>query len=319
MGNSLLRTCFAVFGFFETRFLGDGMDTDLVKLIQEYGSEEKCRAELETLRWPKGVECPRCHGKQVSRIAKRNQYDCDKCRYQFSVLTGTAFSDTHLPLWKWFIAAYLICESRKGVSANQIKRVLGISYKTAWFLCHRIRAAMKETNPQKLTGTVEIDEAYLGGVEHRVTGRQGNKAIVLGMRQRGGNLRMVRIPSVKARTLRKNIVPYVSRDADRVITDEWSGYIPALGPVFPHKLKQIKHSEAYVVGDIHTNTIENAFSLLKRAAYGTYHKLSEKHLQSYLDEMTFRFNRREDPNLFSETLKQMVTTPNITFQKLVAS
>jgi transposase-like protein len=294
------------------------METDLVKLIQEYGSEEKCRAELEEMRWPKGVECPRCKGKQISRITSRNQYDCDKCRYQFSVLTGTAFSDTHLPLWKWFIAAYLICESRKGISANQVKRILGVSYKTAWFLCHRIRAAMKGADPEPLTGTVEIDETYFGGVEHGRVGRQGDKAIVLGMRQRGGNLRMVRIPSVKARTLRKNIVPYVGQGVDRVITDELAAYVPAIGPIYPKKLKRICHKVHYVDGDIHTNTIENAFSLLKRAAFGTYHNLSEKHLQSYLDEMTFRFNRRKDPNLFSETLKQMVTSPNITFQKLTA-
>jgi transposase-like protein len=295
------------------------METDLVKLIQEFGSEEKCRAELEQLRWPDGVECPRCHEKQISRIAKRNQYDCDKCRYQFSVLTGTAFSDTHLPIWKWFLATYLICESRKGMSANQISRILGISYKTAWFLCHRIRNAMKGADPEQLMGTVEIDETWVGGVNPKERGTaRSNKAIVLGMRQRGGELRMVKISDISAKTLRRNIKSRVSPEADRVITDEWRGYIPAIGPIFKHKLRHICHKERYVDGDIHTNTIENAFSLLKRAAYGTYHQLSEKHLQSYLDEMTFRFNRRKDANLFSETLKQMVTTPNITFEKLTA-
>ncbi|MGB7624152.1 MAG: IS1595 family transposase [Terriglobia bacterium] len=295
------------------------METDLVRLIEEYGSEEKCRAELEELRWPNGIDCPRCKNTQVSRIKKRHQYDCDKCRYQFSVLTGTSFSDTHLPIWKWFLAAYLICESRKGISANQIKRVLGVSYKTAWFLCHRIRAAMKESHPEKLaTGTIEIDEAYLGGKTRE--GRRGrgseNKIPVLGIRQRNGDLRMMVIPNVRTRAIRKSVSANVSPDVDRVITDELNVYVPAIGPIFKHKLKRIKHKETYVVGDIHTNTVENAFSLLKRAAYGTYHQLSEKHLQSYLDEMTFRFNRRKDPNLFSETLKQMVASQNLTFKKL---
>ncbi|MBZ5554810.1 MAG: IS1595 family transposase [Acidobacteriia bacterium] len=295
------------------------MNDNLTEMIEKYGSEDKCRAHLEQLRWPNGVECPRCKATQVSHIHARHQYDCDKCRYQFSVLTGTGFSDTHLPIWKWFLAAYLICESRKGVSANQIKRVLGISYKSAWFLCHRIRNAMKETNPAKLTGTVEIDETYIGGeLPHSEGGMYDNKSIVLGMRQRQGNLRMVKIPNAKARTLRRSIVPYISRDVERVITDERSAYIPAIGPLYPRKLKRIRHAEKYVDGDIHTNTVENAFSLLKRAAFGTYHKLSDKHLQSYLDEMTFRFNRREDPNLFSETLSQLLTTKNLTFEELTA-
>src|ERR1700675_751878 len=115
---------------------------DMMKLMEAFDTESECRAYLEELRWPKGISCPRCKGKTISRIAKRDQFDCDSCRYQFSVMSGTIFHDSHLPLPKWFVATYLICESRKGMSANQIKRVIGVSYKTAWYLCHRIRAAM---------------------------------------------------------------------------------------------------------------------------------------------------------------------------------
>src|SRR5690348_6192168 len=126
---------------------------DLCKLIEKFGSEDKCREYLTQLRWPDdAIRCPKCSSEKISAILKRDQYDCDSCRYQFSVTAGTIFHDTHLPLWKWFLATYLLCESRKGMSANQIKRTLGISYKTAWYLCHRIRAAMAEADGHKLKG-----------------------------------------------------------------------------------------------------------------------------------------------------------------------
>src|SRR5882757_4532659 len=136
---------------------------DLRKLMEAFDTKAECREYLEGLRWPKGLSCPRCKGETISRIQKRDQFDCDSCRYQFSVMSGTIFHDSHLPLIKWFAAVYLLCESRKGMSANQLKRMLGISYKTAWYLCHRIRHAMKRANVEKLTGTVEVDETYVGG------------------------------------------------------------------------------------------------------------------------------------------------------------
>src|SRR5579863_6435478 len=151
---------------------------NLCSLIEEFGSEEKCRAYLEALRWTDGIMCPRCGSDKISRITKRNQFDCDVCRYQFSVTAGTIFNDSHLPLWKWFLCVYLLCESRKGMSANQIKRTLGVSYKTAWYLCHRIRAAMTDTNPEKMGGVVEMDETWVGGKGHQRGHGAGNKQIV---------------------------------------------------------------------------------------------------------------------------------------------
>jgi transposase-like protein len=132
----------------------------LLTLLGAYDTDIQCRAYLEELRWPEGLTCPRCRGKTISRIHERKQFDCDSCRYQFSVTAGTIFHDSHLPLPKWFVAIYLLCESKKGMSANQLKRILKVSYKTAWYLCHRVRHAMTETNATMLTGTVEVDEMF---------------------------------------------------------------------------------------------------------------------------------------------------------------
>src|SRR5437764_713003 len=145
----------------QTKFVKAEMN--LCKLIEQFGSEEKCRARLVELRWPNGVTCPRCESKSVSTIADRGQYDCNACRYQFSVTAGTIFHDSHLPLSKWFLAIYLMTESKKGMSALQMKRTLNVSYETAWYLCHRSRAAMRESNSELLRGVAAVDEIYVGG------------------------------------------------------------------------------------------------------------------------------------------------------------
>ena len=136
---------------------------DLCELMERYGDEQSCRNYLEHLRWRNGVRCPKCGGEKISSILKRDQYNCDNesCRYQFSVTADTMFHDTHLPLVKWFLATFLICQSRKGMSANQLKRMLRINYRTAWYLCHRIRDAMQATDRQPLGGIVEVDETFV--------------------------------------------------------------------------------------------------------------------------------------------------------------
>src|SRR2546425_3087004 len=136
---------------------------DIVKLADQFGSEDRARTYLERRRWPDGLKCLRCGSEKISRIEDRHQFDCDSCRYQFSVTAGTIFHDSHLPLFKWFMAVYLMCESRKGISANQMKRTLKVAYKTAWYLCHRIRAALKDADTTPLKGTVELDESWVGG------------------------------------------------------------------------------------------------------------------------------------------------------------
>ena len=138
-------------------------EMNLMKLMEQFGTDEKCRILLEKLRWPDGIKCIRCGSDKISHIYKRNQFACDACDLHFSVTAGTIFHDSHLPLPKWFAAVYLMCESRKGISANQLKRTLGVAYQTAWHLCHRIRAAVADADTTPLAGTVEVDETFIGG------------------------------------------------------------------------------------------------------------------------------------------------------------
>jgi transposase-like protein len=295
---------------------------DLCELVDRCGDDQKCRNYLEHLRWKDGVTCPKCLGTRVSSILKRDQFDCDSCRYQFSVTAGTIFHDTHLPLTKWFLAVYLICQSRKGMSANQLKRMLRINYRTAWYLCHRIRHAMIEAQPlEKLDGTVEVDETYVGGKKIGWGVNAGKKAkeIVIGIRQRGGELRFFHAEDTKSGTLATYIKENVSADVDVIMTDEFSSYPFALDRAgIPRtKHKTIQHKErVYVDGDIHTNTVESAFSLLKRGIVGTWHRVSAKHLPAYLDEMTWRFNNRNNPYLFRDTMLKLIASENIEYKEL---
>lgn len=294
-------------------------------LIEQFGSEDRCRAYLEALRWPDQMNCPRCKSTKISQIVKRNQFDCDGCRYQFSVTAGTVFNDSHLPLWKWFLCTYLLCESKKGMSASQLSRTLGISYKSAWFLCHRIRSAMREVNPEPLGGVVEVDEIYVGGKVHG-KGTQGrslkHKEVVIGIKQRGGERRFFRAEDVKSGTLAKYIKENVSADVDVVMTDDFSAYPKAMieAGINGRKHETINHTAGvYVDGDVTTNGIESAFSLLKRGIIGSWHKVSAKHLPAYLDEMTFRFNNRNNPCLFRDTMLKLVEAPVLEYKKLTAA
>ena len=287
-----------------------------------YSTDDRCRELLERLRWPEGVTCPRCKDRRISRLKEYARYECVGCEYQFSVTSNTVFHDSHLPLPIWFVAVLLLCEAKKGMSAHQLKRTIwGLhkgSYKTAWYLCHRIRASMKEADLPMLDGTVEMDETYVGG-KQRNPGRgmaTTNKEVVIGIRQRNGDLRFFHAEDAKSGTLAKYISENISTDVDVIITDSLQAYKHAVGEA---KHETVNHTaREYVRGDIHTNTVENAFSLLKRGIMGTWHKISAKHLPAYLDEMTFRFNRRKNANLFLDTLRHMVTAPVLTFEKLTA-
>ena len=200
-------------------------EINLVNLIERYHSEQSCRARLEELRWPDGVECPRCDSKNVARMDQRHQYQCRSCRYQFSVTAGTIFHDSHLPLWKWFLAVYLIVESKKGISANQLKRMIDVTYKTAWYLSHRIRAALNEVDAQLLKGIVEADETFVGGkVEGMGRGYTGNKTIVVGALQRGGNIVLQVVRGRDRETLHGFIRENVAGDVEAIYTDEWGAY-----------------------------------------------------------------------------------------------
>lgn len=296
------------------------INADLTKIIEQFGSDDKCRTELESLRWPDGVTCPRCKAISISKVTKRSQFDCNTCRYQFSVTAGTIFNDSHLPLWKWFLATLLLCEARKGFSANQMKRTLGVSYKTAWYLCHRIRAAMAEADRPMLDGTVEMDETYVGGVKRGVGARAAKEAkeVVIGIRQRGGDVRFFHAEDAKRGTLAKYIRENISQDVDVLVTDDFPAYKYAVGDLHHETVNHTAKEYVRFGTDIHTNTVENAFSLLKRGIMGTWHKISAKHLPAYLAEMEFRFNRRKSPYLFQDTLRHMVTASTLTFEELTS-
>ncbi len=301
---------------------GDAMKTpldecmNLVELTEEFGSDEKCRLALEQLRWQKGPVCPRCDSK-ATKIANRFQYDCDSCHYQFSVTAGTIFHDSHLSLWKWFLATYLLTESRKGMSSNQLKRMLKVTYKTAWYLTHRIRVAMLEVAPEKLGGTVEIDETYVAGKKRRWRAKNAPQ-VVIGIRQRNGDLRMIHAENAKSATVREIINANIGSHVEVIMTDESAIYPWALDKMQKNLHKTINHSREYAHGDVHTNTVESAFSLLKRGIVGTWHKVSAKHLPAYLDEMCFRFNNRKNQFLFRDTLIKLILSPNLEYKHLTA-
>jgi transposase-like protein len=298
------------------------MDMNMMKLMDEFGTDDRCREVLEELRWPQGIRCPRCKGKKVSRIKERSQFDCEQCRYQFSTLSGTIFHDTHLPLRKWFMAIYLTIESKKGMSANQMKRILGVSYKTAWYLCHRIRTAMTELNPKKLKGTVEADETYVGGVLRNIPHGKGyytlNKSIVAGIIERGGDVRLSKIARANKSTLHAFIKGHIHPKTKLIVTDQARPYRGIHDKDTRHEVVNHARKE-YVRGDIHTNTIENVWSLLKRSVAGSYHKISEKHIDRYLDELEWRFNNRSNPYLFRDTLVKLLGSSNLEYKELVAA
>ena len=293
------------------------METNLVNLIEHFGNDKKCREYLEALRWTEGVTCPRCGSDKISHIEKRDQYDCDQCRYQFSITAGTIFHDSHLPIWKWFLAVYLMTESKKGMSANQLKRSLGVSYKTAWYLCHRVRKAMEEaTDKPKLKGIVEVDETFVGGrYDKRRKRGPWEKQPVMGLLQRNGKFEARTIPTTGKRVLVGIINDRIDKKAT-IMTDEYKAY-KSLDKTFKHESVNHKKEE-WARGNVHTNSIENAWSLFKRSIVGSYHQISTKHMDAYLDEFEWRFNNRDNEYLFRDTLIQLLNTPKMEYEKLTA-
>src|ERR1019366_5419349 len=216
--------------------------------IQElFDTDDKCREALTKLRWPNGVECPRCHSGRIAWIKANKQFDCAECEYHFSVTAGTIFNDSHLPLTTWFTAVLLIVEAKKGMSAMQLKRTLWGqhkgSYKTAWYLCHRIRRSMKQVDAPMLDGTVEMDETYVGGKQRGYgsgwRGERHTKEVVVGIRQRNGDLRFFHAEDAKSGTLARYIQENISSDVDVIVTDELPAYKKAVGS---HKHETVNHT-----------------------------------------------------------------------------
>jgi transposase-like protein len=302
---------------------------NLLKVSQAFSTEDQALDYWVKTRWPKGVRCIACDHAKVYTIATTGKtgkpcrlFECAACGLHFSATTGTLFHDSHLPLRKWFMAMALMCEAKKGISANQVARHLGCQYKTAWYLCHRIRKAMEELNATPLGGQgqiVEIDETWLCGKGKRRTAskeKRDNKIRVLGMVERGGRVRLQRVANAKIGTLRPVINANLSPDASKIVTDGASAYTFIL-PKEKH-VATVHERELELTGEIHgTRTIEGAFSLFKRGVVGSYHKLSKDHLDSYLQEFCWRFNRRRmQPFMFDALLSELAAKKPMTYKTL---
>ncbi len=293
-------------------------DMNIMKLMEKYHSEDSCRQVLAELRWPDGITCPRCESKEIRNSYTRDQYDCASCGYQFSVMSGTIFHDSHLPLPKWFVAVYLMVESKKGISANQMRRTLDISYKTAWYLCHRIRNAMITNAKKQLNGIVEVDETWVGGKKKDVGhGFKGNKVLAVGAVERNGDAVLEAIKHADRETLHKFIHSHTAPETEAIYTDDCPAYDGIADKDTRHET--VNHSaDEWVRGDVHTNSVENIWSLLKRSIVGSYHQVSKKHLDAYLDELEWRFNNRENPYLFRDTLLKLIKSENLPYTNLVS-
>ena len=301
------------------------------EITAKFAQDEDCLQYLKEMRWPDGVvRCPECGSKDIKRVERsmvrkgRNKrgwfYLCleKTCHKHFSPTSGTIFHDTHLPLIVWFHAIALMLNAKKGLSAKQLQRDLNIGgYKTAWYLNHRIREAMREGSLPPLGGIVEIDETYLGGRQRGHAGKLKNKDVVLGLRERGGPLRFIHTKDATSQTWKQIIASNLHSGVELIMTDESSAAQAALKHTGKHRM--VRHSAGqYVVGINYTNSIESAFSLLKRGVIGSFHRISIKHLQRYLNEFSYRFNRRNDPEAFIETVRRLCGFPPLTFDTLTS-
>jgi len=289
----------------------------LSETMTRFSTEEACKQFLQQRRWPSGVKCPRCNNEKVYALKARPFHWICKAKtcggrngYRFSVITKTIFENTNYPLKTWFEVIYLMLQSKKGISALQVQRLIGSgAYKTAWYMCHRIRAAMKDGGFAKLMGAVEVDETFIGGKDknrhankRRHVPGTSDKMAVIGAIARKGNVVCKLIETADRVTMSQFVRETVGQGVSLVATDEHSGY-HRLGRTYPHEI--VNHSKKeYVRGNIHTNNIEAFWSLLKRGVVGTFHQVSKDYLPLYLAEFSYRHNNRENPNIFADVIAE---------------
>jgi transposase-like protein len=280
-----------------TRKNGSDLALNLIELIERFPHPEAARKYLESIRWPDGPVCPHCgvcgEATELHGEAHRpGVYKCRACGQQFTVTVKTIFEDSHIKLHKWVIAFHLLCASKKGLSSHQLHRMLGITYKSAWFMSHRIRYAMQEGTFEKLEGVVEVDETYVGGKAKNAHKRRGipKKMPVVALVERGGRVRAKAIANITGETIREVLKSHVTSSA-RIMTDSALVYDGTAKSFRSHDF--VNHSAGeYVRGNAHTQTVESFNALVKRGVVGAYHRLSERHLDRYLDEFSFRWNHR---------------------------
>jgi transposase-like protein len=321
-------------------------DINLVTLAQEYSDEDKARGLLESIRWPKGAVCPHCkHGETYKIVAKENSkvkarngmYCCASCRKQFTVTVGTIMEDSHIPLGKWLMAIFILCSSKKSISANQLHRMLKVTYKTAWFLNHRIRHGVSpDTTPgDMLKGIVEVDETYVGGKPQSLPGQRikgtgyrkdSNKVPVVALIERDGDVKTRVVSNVTQKNLRSFLQDNIEKGSV-VNTDQSMVYHTIVYPIIKpeggkhevvnhRKLEYARHNADGTVA--HVNTCESFFSLLKRGVYGSWHHVSREHLPKYVNEFSFRWNTRaQTDGKRMETAIAMSVGKRLTYRQAV--
>jgi len=277
---------------------------NIIQIFKQFPDQETCINHLESIRWSNVVTCAYCDSDNCYPMQNEMRHHCNSCKKSFSVTVGTIFHDTRIPLQKWFLAISLIINAKKGISARQLARDLEVNKDTAWRMAMKIREGMKD-NGELLQGVVEMDETYIGGKprkqgrkndddDHKGSprGRGTKKTPVVGMVERKGNVKAVKMDkrALKSKDLNELIRNNVNPNGSVVVTDEYRGY-SNVSKLLKHYT--INHQYEYASGDIHTNTIEGFWALLKRGIVGQYHKVSINHLDKYLDEFCYRYNNRK--------------------------
>jgi transposase-like protein len=305
--------------------MSSGEPKTLQQAIVYFADADNCVSYLSARRWPDGVTCPTCASPNVTYMASRRVWQC-KARHpkaQFSIKVGTIFEDSPLSLSKWLPAVWMIANCKNGVSSHELHRALGVTQKTAWFMLHRVRLAMQDDGTVMLDGEVEVDETFIGGKARnmhardraeKITGRgPKDKAIVFGMVERGGKVRATTVETRQKGELQHNIRQNVSAGA-AIFSDELKSY----DGLDEYQHAVINHAVEYVNGNVHTNTMENFWALLKRGLHGTYVSVEPFHLFRYIDEQAFRYNNRKDMNdgdRFSAVLSQ-IAGKRLTYSEL---
>lgn len=278
---------------------------NLLQLFTKFQDNQRAIEYLEQIRWRDGVICVYCNSNKTCRHKEQNKtrWQCWNCKKSFSVTVGTIFHHSHVPLKKWFILIALMLNAKKGLSSLQASRDLGIPQVTTWSMMHRIRKAMATDQSELLKGIVEMDECYIGGKPRKENkkddadksnprGRGTKKEAVVGAVERNGNVKVEQVSKMMLNA--KGLFAFVRKNMDitetLLVTDEYTGYSKINNKIAHYS---INHSKEYVKGDIHTNTIESFWAILKRGIIGQFHKVSKKYLQKYLDEFEYRYNRRD--------------------------